>query len=89
MAAIYEGAARSEAAKIGGVTLQIVRDWILRFNAEGPDGLVDRKPPGAAAKLGEIDKQLAALSGDARADRARAHVRDQLKALKLASIEAL
>ena len=49
LAAIYEGAARSEAAKIGGVTLQIVRDWVLRFNAEGPDGLVDRKPPGAAA----------------------------------------
>jgi MoxR-like ATPase len=43
----------------------------------------------AAAKLGEIDKQLAALSGDARADRARAHVREQLKALKLASIAAI
>ena len=29
LAAIYEGASRSEAAKIGGVTLQIVRDWVL------------------------------------------------------------
>ena len=39
LAAIYEGAARSEAARIGGVTLQIVRDWVLRFNADGPEGL--------------------------------------------------
>jgi transposase len=60
LAAIYEGAARSEAAKIGGVTLQIVRDWVLRFNAEGPDGLVDRKPPGAAAKLGEKQRRAVA-----------------------------
>jgi hypothetical protein len=29
LAAIYEGATRTEAAKIGGVTLQIVRDWVL------------------------------------------------------------
>ena len=35
VAAIYEGESRSEAARIGGVTLQIVRDWVVRFNAEG------------------------------------------------------
>ena len=46
LAAIYDGAPRSEAAKIGGVTLQIVRDWVLRFKAHGPAGLVDRKAPG-------------------------------------------
>lgn len=40
LAAIYEGATRTEAAKIGGVTLQIVRDWVLKFNAHGPDGLI-------------------------------------------------
>jgi transposase len=51
VAAIYDGASRGEAAKIGGVTLQIIRDWVLRFNAEGPDGLIDRKAPGAVAKL--------------------------------------
>ena len=28
LAAIYEGASRSEAARIGGVTVQIVRDWV-------------------------------------------------------------
>src|SRR5216684_7659014 len=33
LAAIYEGATRTDAAKIGGVTLQIVRDWVVKFNA--------------------------------------------------------
>ena len=46
LAAIYDGASRTEAAQIGGVTLQIVRDWVVRFNAHGPEGLVNRKPPG-------------------------------------------
>lgn len=36
---ILDGGSRSEAAKVAGVTLQIVRDWVLRFNAGGPDGL--------------------------------------------------
>lgn len=46
LAVIYDGGARSEAARLGDVTLRIVRDWVLRFNAEGPRGLIDRKPPG-------------------------------------------
>jgi hypothetical protein len=28
----------------GGVTLQVVHDWVLRFNAYGPEGLIDRIP---------------------------------------------
>ena len=51
LAAIYEGATRTEAARIGGVTLQIVRDWVVKFNAHGPDGLIDRKPPGQPSRL--------------------------------------
>ena len=50
LAAVYDGATRTEAARVGGVTLQIVRDWVLRFNAEGPDGLVDRKAPGQPSR---------------------------------------
>lgn len=42
-----EGASRTEGAKIGGVTLQIVRDWVVKFNAHGPAGLIDRKAPGS------------------------------------------
>ncbi|WP_043342630.1 winged helix-turn-helix domain-containing protein [Belnapia moabensis] len=51
LAAVYAGASRTEAARIGGVTVQIVRDWVVRFNAEGPAGLVDRKAPGQASRL--------------------------------------
>jgi transposase len=51
LAAIYDGASRTEAARIGTVTLQIVRDWVVRLNAAGPDGLVDRKPPGSPPRL--------------------------------------
>ncbi len=42
LAAIYEGAMRTEAAKIGGVGLQIIRDWVaLRVQRTGgPDGLL-------------------------------------------------
>jgi hypothetical protein len=36
---------------IGGVTRQIVRDWVVRFNAEGPEGLRDRKAPGQRSRL--------------------------------------
>ena len=51
LAAIYEGSSRTEAARIGGVTLQIVRDWVLKFNAAGPDGLINRKAPGKSSLL--------------------------------------
>jgi transposase len=60
LAAIYDGATRSEAAKIGGVGLQVVRDWALKFNAHGPDGLIDRKAPGQAPRLN--DEHRAALA---------------------------
>src|SRR5271165_4775998 len=53
LAAIYDGATRTEAAKIGGVGLQVIRDWVLKFNAHGPDGLIDRKAPGQPARLNE------------------------------------
>src|SRR6516165_9513132 len=46
LAAIYDGATRTEAAKIGGVGLQIIRELVLRFNAGGPDGILDGKSTG-------------------------------------------
>ncbi len=60
LSAIYDGAARSEAAKIAGVGLQVVRDWVLRFNARGPEGLIDRKAPGQPSLLN--DDHRAALA---------------------------
>ena len=44
LAAIYGGGSRSEAAAIGGVGLQTVRDWVVRFNQDGAAG---RSLPGA------------------------------------------
>lgn len=60
LAAIYDGATRSEAAKIGGVGLQIIRDWVLRFNARGPDGLLDGKSSGQPSKLNDAQRQAVA-----------------------------
>jgi len=56
-AEICDGGSRGGAARIGGVGLQTVRDWVLRFNAGGPEGLIDPKPPGKAPKLNEVQRQ--------------------------------
>ena len=56
LAAIYDGATRTEAAKIGDVTLQIVRDWVLNFNARGPEGLINRKSPGQPSRLNDAHR---------------------------------
>ena len=65
LAAIYDGASRTQAAEIGGVTLQVVRDWVLRLNAFGPDGLIDRKAPGQRSRLDERHRAaLAAMVED-------------------------
>jgi len=60
LAAIYDGGTRGEAARIGGVTLQIVRDWVAKFNAHGPDGLVDLKAPGRPARLNDVHRAAVA-----------------------------
>jgi len=60
LAEIYDGGRRTDAARIGGVGLQVIRDWVVRFNAEGPDGLIDRKPPGQRPKLNDEQRQALA-----------------------------
>jgi transposase len=60
LAMIYDGARRTQAAGAGCVTLQVVRDWVLRFNAAGPAGLIDRKAPGHPSWLN--DEHRAALA---------------------------
>ena len=61
LAAIYDGATRAEAATIGGVTRQIVRDWVVKFNAHGPAGLIDRKAPGQPSRLNDTHRAALAL----------------------------
>lgn len=60
LAAVLDGKSRDEAARIGAMDRQTLRDWAHRFNESGPDGLVNRKAPGAAARLNEA--QLAELA---------------------------
>src|SRR5919112_5068306 len=62
IAAAYEGQDRTTAAEIGAMDPQRLRDWVHRFNAAGPAGLIDRKPAGAARRLTpEQEAELARL----------------------------
>ena len=64
LAVIYGGGKRTEAARLGNVTLQIVRDWVVRFNAEGPEGLLDRKASGPRPILTDTHRQALAAQID-------------------------
>ena len=57
LAEIYDSGSRGQAARIGGVGLQTIRDWVLRFNTRGPEGLIDGKAPGRAPKLNAAQRQ--------------------------------
>ena len=65
LAVLCDGGTRTEAARAGGVTLQIIRDRVLRFNAEGPTGLIDRKAPGKTALLQAEHRAALAAAVDA------------------------
>ncbi len=60
LAEVYDGGRRTDAARIGDVGLQVVRDWVLRFNAKGPDGLIDAKATGKPPKLNDRHRQALA-----------------------------
>src|SRR6516225_6490741 len=51
IAAVLDGAWREAAAKIGGMDRQTLRDWVIRFNERGPDGLINKSAPRAPGKL--------------------------------------
>ena len=57
---IYDGGRRKDAARIGAVGLQVIRDWVLRFNASGPLGLIDGKATGQPPKLNDAQRQALA-----------------------------
>lgn len=56
LAVIYDSGSRTEAARLANVMLQIVCDWVVWFNAEGPDELRDRKTPGPTPLLNTADR---------------------------------
>jgi len=57
LAAVYEGMDREEAARIGGMDRQTLRDWVHRFNERGPEGLINIKPLGRPSKLSPEQKE--------------------------------
>ncbi|WP_432761560.1 helix-turn-helix domain-containing protein [Rhizobium calliandrae] len=61
LASIYDGNSRSDAARLGNVTLQIVRDWVMRFNERGPQGLINGKAPAHSSRLKRAALALGAV----------------------------
>ena len=53
MANALEGLTRAEAARLAGMERQALHDAVLRFNAEGPEGLNDKHRPGRPERLSE------------------------------------
>ena len=53
LAAVRDGMDRGGAAKIGGMDRQTLRDWVHRFNASGPQGLIDNWTEGPKPRLSE------------------------------------
>jgi hypothetical protein len=58
------GELRHHRARVGQIArtwaVTIIRDWVLRFNARGPDGLLDGKSPGQPSKLNDAQRQAIA-----------------------------
>ena len=59
LAAVYAGMSRADAAQVGGMDRQTLRDWAHRFNVEGPEGLTDRPRAGRPRQL--TDAQMEEL----------------------------
>ena len=55
-AAVRDGLDRTEAARIGGMDRQTLRDWVHAFNARGIEGLVNATAPGRRPKLSPEQK---------------------------------
>ena len=60
IAAVLDGSSRTEAATNAGMDRQTLRDWVIRFNEQGPDGLVNIPSPSAPPKLNNTHKAFLA-----------------------------
>jgi MoxR-like ATPase len=72
---------------VGMRVTQLLLEVESVLSATDPRNLADAAK--AAAKLGEIARQLEALPTDTRVEKARAYLKEQLRKIKLASIEAV
>ncbi len=68
LAAVLEGASRGNAAKIANSDIQTLRDWVIRFNEEGPEGLKNRKRSGRKPKLPAEKRRKLAIMAEAGPD---------------------
>ena len=71
LAAVRDGMDRGSAAKIGGMDRQTLRDWVHRFNAWGPDGLLDNWTEGPKPRLSDEPMAQFAQIVEAGPDRER------------------
>src|ERR1700751_1887524 len=60
IAAGLDGAFPEDAAMVGGMDRQTLRDWVIRFNERGPEGLINKSAPGAPSKLSKKHKAFLA-----------------------------
>ena len=60
LAAVLDGMSRANAARLGGMDRQTLRDWVHRFNEGGPAGLKDSWSKGNPPRLAA--EQLAELA---------------------------
>ncbi len=70
LAAVLEGMNRTDAARIGGMDRQTLRDWVHRFNAHGPDGLRDSWSKGPEPRLSAEQRAEVAQLVESGPDRA-------------------
>jgi transposase len=60
IASVLDGCSREAAARVGGMDRQTLRDWVIRFNEQGPEELINIPSPGAPAKLNAEHKSFLA-----------------------------
>jgi transposase len=72
IAAVVDGMSRADAARIGGMDRQTLRDWVHRFNEHGPDGLKDNRRRGNPRRLSKAQQaelsELVETGPDRRSD---------------------
>src|ERR671913_826611 len=70
VAAVLDGMNRTQAARIGGMDRQTLRDWVHRFNERGPDGLRDTWSKGHPPRLSAAQQTELAQLVETGPDRA-------------------
>src|SRR6202000_1318137 len=69
LAAVRDGMDRGSAAKMGGMDRQTLRDWVHRFHASGPEGLLDNSTEGPKPRLSPEQRAQFAQIVEAGPDR--------------------